>query len=158
MFALVFPGESRHRNLNCNIRIPLPSTHFSVHYSLSYYQKLCNEQVTRQTMSLKRNTEVISRKHHRLVCLQPQIFQDANHVRRIVLSFGSVPLHHIFINCLINGTIDFLKKSFDFVYNFVLKSSHSKKNPARCNHKCTLVFVSSTRYSCRILMRIEFSP
>jgi len=30
---------------------------------------------------------------------------------------------------------------FDFVYNFISNISHSKKNPARCNHKCTQVFI-----------------
>jgi len=69
MIALVFLGEGRYRNLHCNIRIPLHSTHLSVHHSLSYYQKLCNEQMARQTMSLKRNIEARLRNHRRRVCL-----------------------------------------------------------------------------------------
>jgi hypothetical protein len=48
------------------------------------------------------------------------------------------------------------KMCFDFPYNFCLKQFHSKKNSARY-HKCTSVFMWSTRYSCYILMKLEFS-
>ena len=41
--------------------------------------------------------------------------------------------------------------STTFIWNF-----HSK-NWARYNHKCILVFRQSTRYSCRILIKLEFS-
>jgi len=33
--------------------------------------------------------------------------------------------------------------------------SHSKKNWAKSDHKCILVFTWSTRYSCQILMKLE---
>jgi len=122
MFGLVFPGEGRYRNLHCNIRTPLPSTHFSVHYSLSYYHKLCNDQATRQAMSLKRNIKpdrsiiiavcICSLRHSRMLTMCAvlyRVFQKElyNFLKHPVLSFGSVRLHHIFIHYLINGTIDF---------------------------------------------------
>ena len=34
---------------------------------------------------------------------------------------------------------------------------HSKQNAARYCHKCTHVFMRSTRYSCHILTRLEIS-
>ena len=72
MFALVSPGEDRYRNLHCNMRITLPSTPFSVHYSLLHsYQKLCNKQATRQIKSVRCNIEARWRNHHCRVCLQP---------------------------------------------------------------------------------------
>ena len=40
---------------------------------------------------------------------------------------------------------------------FVLNISHSKSNSARYNHKYVEVFMESTRYSCQILMKLEFS-
>jgi hypothetical protein len=39
----------------------------------------------------------------------------------------------------------------------VWKTSHLKKKWARCYHKCTEVFMSSTLHSCHILMTIELS-
>ena len=40
---------------------------------------------------------------------------------------------------------------------FVLNIFHSKSNSARYNHKYVMVFMESTRYSCQILMKLEFS-
>jgi hypothetical protein len=39
---------------------------------------------------------------------------------------------------------------FDFLYNFGCNVSHSKKNWARCGHKCTTVFTYS---ACRLCSR-----
>jgi len=44
-----------------------------------------------------------------------------------------------------------------FYAHFVRNIFHSKKNLARCGQKCILVFMQSTRYSCQILMKFEFS-
>jgi hypothetical protein len=44
-----------------------------------------------------------------------------------------------------------------FSTNFVWNISHSKKNSVRYYHKCTQVFMWSTRYSCQILMKLESS-
>jgi len=44
-----------------------------------------------------------------------------------------------------------------FFTTFFCNSSHSKKNWARCDQKCILVFMYSARYSCQILMKLEFS-
>jgi hypothetical protein len=41
--------------------------------------------------------------------------------------------------------------------NFMWNISHSKTNTARYNHKLILVFRQSTRYSFRILIKLEFS-
>jgi hypothetical protein len=41
-----------------------------------------------------------------------------------------------------------------FSTTFVSNISHYKKNAARCYHKCTQVFMWSTRYSCQILTLI----
>jgi hypothetical protein len=41
--------------------------------------------------------------------------------------------------------------------NSVWKTFHTKRNLARYYHKCAHVFMYSTRYSCQILMKLEFS-
>jgi len=41
-----------------------------------------------------------------------------------------------------------------FSANFFWNIPHSKKNWARYNCKCVLVFMQSTRYSCPILVKI----
>jgi hypothetical protein len=67
------------------------------------------------------------------------------------------PLCNIFPHYLINGTI-FGKRywtqntCFDFLYKFFRKLSHSKRNWARY----LVVFTWSTRYSCPILMKLNF--
>ena len=66
-----------------------------------------------------------------------------------------------FLHFLIMSTI-FQKKLLDMscVFWFSLQLwniSHSKKNWARYNNKCTLVFVPSTHYSCYSLIKVEFS-
>ena len=33
--------------------------------------------------------------------------------------------------------------------------SHSKRNRARCDQKCKVVFMQSTRYSCQILIKLD---
>jgi len=43
-----------------------------------------------------------------------------------------------------------------FSTNFVHNVSHSK-NAVRYYHKCTWVFIYSTRYTCQILVKLEFS-
>jgi hypothetical protein len=50
-------------------------------------------------------------------------------------------------------------KMFVFVFSTTLNQniSHSKMNSARYCHKCENVFMQSTRYSFRILMKLEFS-
>ena len=55
------------------------------------------------------------------------------------------PFYHIFPHYLVNGTIYVNKRCwtqnvcFDFLYNFVWNISHSKKNSAGCDHKCTYI-------------------
>ena len=40
---------------------------------------------------------------------------------------------------------------------FFWNTSHSKKNWPRCDQKCILVFVWSTRFCCSTLIKLEFS-
>jgi hypothetical protein len=47
---------------------------------------------------------------------------------------------------------------FDVLCNFCLNVADSKKNSERYYHKRILVFMQSARYSCHILMKLEFSP
>jgi hypothetical protein len=72
-------------------------------------------------------------------------------------------LYHIFPRYLINGTIIGTKKIIEhktyvliFCTAVVWNISHFKKNSARYYHKRTEVFMQSTRYSCQILMKLEF--
>jgi len=44
-----------------------------------------------------------------------------------------------------------------FSTTFISNISPSQKSRARYNHKCVLVFIQSTRYSCQILIILEFS-
>jgi hypothetical protein len=43
-----------------------------------------------------------------------------------------------------------------FYTAFVWNISHSKKNWAKCDNQCMLLFMYSIRYSCQILMKLEF--
>jgi hypothetical protein len=44
-----------------------------------------------------------------------------------------------------------------FSTNFAWHISHSQKNWARYDYKCMLIFMPSARYSCPILIKLEFS-
>jgi hypothetical protein len=44
-----------------------------------------------------------------------------------------------------------------FSTTFIWNISHFKKNGARYDQNCILVFMYSTHYSCQILMKVEFS-
>ena len=44
-----------------------------------------------------------------------------------------------------------------FSTTFFWDISHSKKNSARCYHKCVLVFMWGTQYSCQVVMARELS-
>jgi len=44
-----------------------------------------------------------------------------------------------------------------FIRIFISNISHSKKNLARYDQKCILVSMLSTRYSCQIVIKLEFS-
>jgi hypothetical protein len=75
-----------------------------------------------------------------------------------------VRLYSIFPHYLISGTI-FEKKKVTkyknvvliFCTTFIRNISHSKKKWARYDHKCLLIFMQSTRYSCPSIMKFEFS-
>ena len=60
---------------------------------------------------------------------------------------------HDFLNNVIEREICVLIFSAIFVW----KNSHSKKNWKRCYSKCKQVFMWSTRYSCQVLIKPEFS-
>jgi len=63
---------------------------------------------------------------------------------------------HYLTNAAICGNNLMKTYIFYFFYNFVQNISHSKKNSARYYRQRTLVFTQSTRYSCQILMKLEF--
>ena len=68
----------------------------------------------------------------------------------------------IFPHYLIKDTIFEKKKVFEYkmcvlIFYTVWKIYNSKNNSAKYDKKCILVFVYSTRYSCQILMKLEFS-
>ena len=70
-------------------------------------------------------------------------------------------LHQLFRHYLINGMI-FGEKLLQcavwfFSTTFIWNIFHFKKNWVRYCHKCDDVFMYSARYSCRILMKLEFS-
>ena len=50
-------------------------------------------------------------------------------------------------------------KMYDLIFSttFVWNISHSETNLARYDQKCVLVFMQSNRYSCQIVMKLEFS-
>jgi hypothetical protein len=67
-------------------------------------------------------------------------------------------------HCLTNSKIFEKKKSTEyktriliFSTTFIRNISHSKRNSARYFHKCKQVFVLNTRYSSRILIKLELS-
>jgi hypothetical protein len=66
---------------------------------------------------------------------------------------GSTTLFDIFRRIVIKCKMCILI----FSTTFILNISHFKKNSARRFHKCENVFMKSTRYSFRILMKLEFS-
>ena len=127
--------------------------------------------LTRQAMYVLRNIKARSRNH---CCREKAIsitysecvyvalvIRHSKRTRRVILlSVACLALTIFFRHYLINGTI-FEKKisyrtqnvCFVFLYKFYLKH-HSKNNSAGCYHKCTYVFMYSTRYSCQILMKL----
>ena len=75
------------------------------------------------------------------------------------------PLYSIFPHYLINNKFFGGEKKVTehnmcvlmFCTTFVWNISHSKKNCARFYEKCVLISTYITRYSCQILMKLEFS-
>jgi hypothetical protein len=95
------------------------------------------------------------------VCVCHLFTQHAMRTRHIVICdlSGSTTLLRI-----IHRGHDFGKKElsntklcFDFLHNFCLNISHSKKDWARYNDKLMQVFIWSARYSCQIIMKLELS-
>ena len=91
------------------------------------------------------------------------VIQHAMRLRHIFM--WPAQLYSIFFShYLINPTI--LEKNIKFLnmrcllwfslQRFVPYISHSKKKWARCDQKCILVSMESTRYSCPVLMKVEF--
>ena len=68
--------------------------------------------------------------------------------------------YHIYPHYFINGAIfgkRLLKIKCALIFtNFGRNISHSKKNSARCYHKCTQAFMQSTRYSSQISIKLEY--
>ena len=70
-------------------------------------------------------------------------------------------LYHIFQHYLLNSkTFSLNIKCVLWLSNtifFFRNTAPIKKNPVIYYHKCVKVFLSSTRHSCQILMKLEFS-
>jgi len=81
-----------------------------------------------------------------------------------ILSSAACPPQHYF-STLSHKRRFFFKKNFiehkmcvsTFSTIFVWNIFHSRKYWARYDQKCSLFFINSTRYSCPILMKLEFS-
>ena len=85
--------------------------------------------------------------------------QHELHMPHIVIC--GLPCSTIF-STLANKWHDFRKKVTQckmwvliFSTTFIWNITHSKKKWARYDHKCILVFMKSTRYSCHMLMKLE---
>jgi len=71
--------------------------------------------------------------------------------------------YNIFPHYLINGTIVGEKVTDHEMCVLTVRTTsvwsicHSRKNSARCDKKCTLIFMKSTVYYRQILMKVEFS-
>jgi hypothetical protein len=90
------------------------------------------------------------------------VIQHAKHMRRIILSSATC-LAIPYFTTLSHKRHDFREKVIEhkiyvliFSTTFVQNISHSKNNWERYYHKCTLVFVYCTLYSCEILMKADF--
>ena len=88
------------------------------------------------------------------------VIQHAKSMRRIILSYVARPSLLCFCT-LFHNRYDFRKivmesNVFWFSTFFFWNICHSKKIWARY-HKCTYVYMYSTRYLCQILMKLEFS-
>jgi hypothetical protein len=89
------------------------------------------------------------------------LVQHARRMHRFVIC--GLPASTIF-STFSHKRHDFRKKPcwtrnvcFDFLYKFVWRHFHSKTNSARYDKKkCILVIISSTRYACPILMKLDF--
>ena len=72
-------------------------------------------------------------------------------------------LYSIFPQYLIKDTILGKKKLLSIMCVLIFSTTfswsifHSKKNWARYDKKCVLIFIESTRYFCQILIKLDFS-
>jgi hypothetical protein len=58
---------------------------------------------------------------------------------------------------LAGGGGNWYKMCFDFLYDFCLNIFRSENNSERRHHKWTYAFMLSTRWSCQISIRLQFS-
>jgi hypothetical protein len=91
------------------------------------------------------------------------VIQHALRMRRIILSSVAC-LAVQYFSTLSHKRHDFQKNVIEhkmcvlsFSTTFVWNTSHSRKNSARYYHKCTWVFMSSSRYCCHMLIKLIFS-
>jgi hypothetical protein len=124
----------------------------------------------KETSNVQRNTEARSRNH----CCSGKAKCIIFSVSDGSLSYPACTAHapnchlwpvrlcRVFQHHLIKGSI-IRKESysahqvcFDSLYNF-WNIYNSKKNSVKYCHKCTYVCMSSTLYSCHIVMKLEFS-
>ena len=106
--------------------------------------------------------EAISITYSQYVCVALFI-QKARCIRRIILSSVACPavshsstLYHKRQD-LRKNVIEHTVRVLVLPTTFVLNISHSKSDFAKYLHKCTQVSMQSTRYSCQISIKLEFS-
>jgi hypothetical protein len=83
-------------------------------------------------------------------------------MRRIISSSVACSALPFFSHYCINGTVFGrgllnITRVLIFFITFLWNISYSKKNSARNDHKCTYVLTQNIRYSCHVLMKLEFS-
>jgi hypothetical protein len=128
----------------------------------------------RQTIYVRRNTEAESRNNccsgktvsstYSRCMFVALLFQNAKRMLPNILSRVASPDLSLF-STLYHKQRDFPKKiiikhtmrALTFSTIYVWNIPHSKNNSKRFDQKCLVVVTQSTRYSCRILMKLEFS-
>jgi hypothetical protein len=100
------------------------------------------------------------------VCLCARVILLIHHATRMrhIVKSSVASLASPYLSTLSHKRCDFQRKFIEhkmcvlsFSTTFVMNISHFIQNLARYCHKCEKVFMQSTRYSCRILIKLEFS-
>jgi len=103
--------------------------------------------------------KAISSKYYKRVCILALLIRHANRIflRPFNIVICGLPDYTKFFH--ISHKRQYFRKErlcvLIFSTTFIRNTSHYKKNSARYCHKCILIFVSSSRYSCQILLTHE---
>jgi hypothetical protein len=86
-----------------------------------------------------------------------KIFEKYSNVRNSHIVICGLSGSTIFFHTISKNVIEHKMYVLIFSKAFVWNIAHFKKNWARYDQISTLVFMSSTRYSCQVVMKLEFS-